>query len=92
MEINNTVTDVFDDFISAKIASGLSVKTIKTYKGQFKTIQNYIKLNIPIDELTKEALQKMILNMRKKDISPNTISSYVRTFKTFLSWCNDVKV
>ncbi len=89
MEINNTVTDVFDDFISAKIASGLSPKTIKTYKGQFKTIQNYIKLDIPIDELTKEALQKMILNMRKKDISPNTISSYVRTFKTFLSWCND---
>ena len=92
IKISNTVKETFGDFIISRKAKGLSDKTLTTYNQHFKAIQRHIDVDIPIDDLTKTNLESMISSMRKAELAPNTISSYVRTMKTFLSWCNDEEI
>ena len=37
----------------------------------------------------RQALDNMILQMRKEGLSDSSINSYTRTLKCFLSWCNE---
>lgn len=89
MKVSKTTAEFFDDFIIAKRAKGLSDKSIKSYISHFKGISRHLDITIPIDELSKADLESMISSMRKSELSSNSISSYVRVIKTFLSWCND---
>lgn len=92
MKQNDTIAEIFDDFIMSRKAKGLSDKTISSYMSHFKSIQKYIDVDIPIDELSKDDLENMIANMRNAELAANSISSYVRVFKSFLSWCNDEEI
>lgn len=89
MKISNTIAETFDDFISSKKSKGLSEKTLITYKQHFHTLSNILCADKSIDDLTKEDLESMISILRESNLSANSISSYVRTMKVFLSWCND---
>ena len=42
-----------------------------------------------ITALQKSDLDRVIAGMRDFGLAPNTIASYVRILKSFLSWCNE---
>ena len=81
-----SVADAFRRCIVSKSAEGLSSKTISTYKSHFQTLSNYFDTSMNISELDRNVLEDVITSLRKKDLSPNTISSYCRTLRAFLSW------
>ncbi len=89
MKTSLSIAEYFDDFIIAKQAVGLADKTIKSYKSHLKGISRHLDITIPIEELRKSDLDSMLNSMRTSGLSSNSISSYVRVIKTFLSWCNE---
>ena len=92
MKIGNTIAETFEDFIISRKTRGLSDKTLTTYNQHFRALRWHIDVDIPIDDLTKTDLESMVSSMRAAELAPNTISSYVRTIKTFLSWCNEEEI
>lgn len=89
IKLSVTVAESFDDFILSRKAKGLSEKTLTTYTQHFAAIGKHLSTDIPIDELSKEDLERMISRMRDAELSSNSIRSYTRTLKSFLSWCNE---
>lgn len=92
MKVSNTISETFEDFITSRKSKGLSEKTIVTYNQHFHTLSNILNCDMPIDDLTKEDLELMVATLRDSNLSTNSISSYVRTMKTFLSWCNEEEI
>ena len=84
-----TLEECFEKFINSKTAEGLSKKTISGYIGHFKTISRYVNIQTPIAEFQKEEAEEMVKRMQATELATNSIASYIRTFKTFISWCNE---
>ena len=89
--VQNTIPleEVLQDFLLAKKAAGLADKTLKTYQQHFSAIGKHLDMATPIGEVTREKLDTMIVSMRNASLAPTSIKSYVRSFKAFLSWCNE---
>lgn len=81
------IEEVFPRFVNAQMAKGVSDKTVLTYNRHFHSLGYHLDMTMTFDELTKEALDSMLVSLRKSGVSPNTISSYARVFRTFLKWC-----
>ena len=79
----------FKRFIIAKKAKGLADKTLKTYQQHLSAISKHLDLRQSIEKLNTNSLEQMIVSMREAGLSSNTIRSYTRTMKSFLSWCNE---
>lgn len=92
MKASRTVAEIFGDFIMSRKAKGLSDKTVLSYKSHLKSIRNHLDIDMSIDDLSKNDLENMVESMRDSGLATNSISSYVRVFKTFLSWCNDEEI
>ena len=92
IKISVTVSDVFHDFLMAKKSMGLSEKTIITYGQHFSAIAKHLQVDKLIGELDKTDIESMIASMRDTGLSANSIKSYTRTFKSFLSWCNEAEI
>lgn len=92
MNYSESIQDVFERFILLKKACGLADKTISTYSQQFNSLSPYLDLSLPIDTLTDTDLSKMINQMRDSGLSANTIRSYTRNLKVFLTWCNQENI
>lgn len=89
MKTSKTMKEFFDDFIIAKKAQGLADKTIKSYQSQIRAVNNHLDVNVPIEDITKSDLEKMVTSMRNSNLAANSISTYVRILRVFLSWCNE---
>ena len=74
-------------FVNAQMAKGVNDKTVLTYNRYFHSLGYHLDMTMTFDELTKEGLDSMLVSLRKSGVSPNTISSYARVFRTFLKWC-----
>ena len=85
MKTSKSMKEFFDDFIIAKKAQGLADKTITTYQSQFRAVSNHLDITVPIEDLTKSDLDSMVASMRQSDLATNSISSYVRILRVFLS-------
>ena len=83
------VFEAFERFLQERQASGLTDKTVESYRNSFNSISLRMDLTKPITDLCKDDLQMMILRMREDNLSPTTINTYTRALKTFLLWCND---
>ena len=83
-----TLQDVIPLFLTAKEAQGVTDQTILSYKSHLKTLGNYLDFSMPFEELTKDTLDDMIVNMRHKGLAHNSIASYCRVLRVFLNWCN----
>lgn len=83
-----SVEERFQQFLSASAARGLSDKTLKTYKTHFHCISKHLDTAVSLTSLTKTDMENMIAAMRASGLSANSISSYIRAFKSFLAWCN----
>ena len=80
--------EVFDSFIVAKTAKGVSDVTIRNYHQNLHNISLHFDITMPFDELTKDDLDQMIVSMRRAGLAHNTISTYVRLIRAFLNWAN----
>lgn len=83
-----TMNEAFEEFILDKKAEGISDKTLESYSSHFRSIGKILDTETPIEELTEKQLKQMVADMRETSLAPNSIASYVRTLKSFLSWCN----
>lgn len=84
-----SIEERFQQFLSASAARGLSDKTLKTYREHLLCISKHLDITTPLSNFTKQDAEDMVTSMRESGLSPNSISSYVRAFKSFLTWCND---
>ena len=84
-----TIEEIYGNFLSAAASRGVKDKTLDTYRQHFHAISKRLDVELPIAELTKQDLEDMILSMREDQLADSSISSYTRTLKTFLSWCNE---
>lgn len=83
-----TIEQVFDDFVIAQTANGLSEVTLRNYKLHLHSISKHLDIHQPMEALTKKQLEEMIVSMRQAGLAHNSISGYARVFRTFLNWCN----
>ena len=83
-----SIEERFQQFLSASASKGLSDKTLKTYQSHFLCISKHLDIFAPLSGFSKADAEGMITSMRKSGLSANSISSYVRAFKSFLAWCN----
>ena len=70
----------------------MAEKAIKSYRQQFDSLSRHLDVTMPIEALSKSDLDCMAASMRESEPAANSISSYVRVFKVFLSWCNEKNI
>lgn len=85
-KIGVSVKGVFEDFVVAQTAKGYTEKTIANYRSHFKSISRHIDIDQAFSDLTQADIDGMIVSMRESGLATNSISSYVRVFKTFMNW------
>lgn len=86
---SKSISEVFQEFVMSQSAKGVSDATLETYHQHITCIAKHLDTQQSISDLTKTALDTMLVSMRDSGLSPNSISSYSRVFKTFLNWCKD---
>ena len=84
-----SIKERYQQFLSAGAARGLSDKTLKTYREHLQCISKHLDITTPLALMTKSDLEAMVTSMRTSGLATNSISSYVRAFKSFLTWCRD---
>lgn len=85
-KIGVSVKEVFEDFVVAQTAKGYTEKTIANYRSHFKSTSRHIDIDRAFSNLTQADIDGMIVSMRESGLATNSISSYVRVFKTFMNW------
>ena len=78
-----SIKGAFDEFVVAQTAKGFSESTIKNYHSHFHSISKHFDIEKPFGELTQADIDGMIVSMRESGLATNSISSYLRVFKTF---------
>ena len=83
---NQTVAEIFERFVASQTAKGVSDKTIRNYHSHLHSLQKHLDFSASLATLTKEDLDNMVISMRQSGLAHNSISSYLRVFRTFLNW------
>ena len=84
---NLSIKEAFKDFVVAQTAKGVSDKTVETYHVHFRSIGKHLDTSLTFDVLKQTDLDRMVVSMRQSRLAHNSISSYLRVFRTFLNWC-----
>lgn len=84
-----TMADAFESFLYYKTAQGVTDKTLESYRSHFKSISKHLDTSIQLSQLSRDHIQCAISEMRQSNLSPNSIASYVRVIKVFLSWARN---
>ena len=84
---NPSVSEVFSFFITSQAAKGVSDKTLANYQSHFKSFSQHLDSSVPMSSLKIETIEQMVVSMRKSGLAHNSISSYLRVFRTFINWC-----
>lgn len=87
--VSSTIEETFQDFILSRKTKGLAEKTLQSYQSQFRAIARHMDVTMEMSALKRSDLDAAILSMRDAGLSSNSINSYTRTLKSFLSWCNE---
>lgn len=83
---NLSIIEAFKDFVVAQTAKGVSDKTVETYHAHFRSIGKHLDTSLTFDVLKQTDLDRMVVSMRQSRLAHNSISSYLRVFRTFLDW------
>ena len=79
--------ELFPRFVAAKIAEGVSEKTVSGYWQHWKCIGKHLDLDKTLDQVTQDDINNVVVSMRRSGLAHNSISSYTRVLRTFLKWC-----
>lgn len=88
LHLGATIEETFKDFIISRKSKGLAEKTLESYQSHFKAIARHLDISLDIEHLSKSDLESMVSSMRDAGLATNSINSYTRLLKEFLSWCN----
>ena len=66
---------IFSLYLSAAAAKGVKDKTLNTYKQHFRAISKRLDETTPIEKLTSDDLDLMILRMREEQLSDSSIKA-----------------
>lgn len=80
MNCTATLDETFADFLLSRRAKGLA---------EWKAVVRQLDTGMDVAALQKTDLDDMIVSMRDAGLSPNSINSYMRVLKSFVSWCNE---
>lgn len=86
---SSSIQERFEQYLSAASAKGLSSKTLKTYRQHFHCISKHLDITVPLSSLSRAQVDATIVSMRNSGLSANSISSYLRAFNSFLTWCRE---
>ena len=81
-----SIKGTFEDFVVTQTAKGVSDKTVETYHAHFRSIGKHLDTSLTFDVLKQTELDRMVVSMRQSGLAHNSISSYLRVFRTFLNW------
>ena len=84
-----TLEEAFGNFLLIKTSQGVTEATLKNYKSSLHCVFYYIDTSISLNELQKSDLQIGIAKMRATNLATNTIATYVRILRVFLSWAKE---
>ncbi|MCD7946827.1 MAG: phage integrase SAM-like domain-containing protein, partial [Oscillospiraceae bacterium] len=85
---NSAMSEVFERFIKASLAKGVSERTVKTYRSHLKCVSRHLDIEMPFCNLSNDVINSMIVSMRESGLVHNSISSYTRVLRTFFNWCS----
>lgn len=90
MKPKNTraLNEIYESFVFTKKVQGCSEATLRNYTDRLHNISKFLDIEMPLCNLTKRHLEEMIYQMREAGLAHNSIATYVRSFRTFLLWCN----
>lgn len=84
-----SIEEAFNNFLLAKNMEGLAEKTLVSYRNHLHCMAKHIDVNMPISQLDTLDFQKMICSMRESNLASNSIASYVRVLRAFLTWAKN---
>ena len=76
--------ELFPSFVAAKIAEGVSDKTVIDYRQHWKCIGKHLDLDQPLAEVAQDDINRVVVSMRQSGLAHNSISSDTRVLRTFL--------
>lgn len=84
-----SVENFFPQYLISCSANGFAETTLQTYKVHLNCVAKYLDSSIPLSSLTKADVEQAVAAMRESGLAHNSIASYMRVFKAFISWCNE---
>ena len=67
----------------------MSDATLSNYHHHLRAIAKHLDIEMPLDELSKRHLERMVVSTKEAGLAHNTIVTYLRVMNTFLRWCQD---
>lgn len=83
-----TYVEVFQTFITAKIAEGVADITVCNYYNNLHLIPKYMDTSRTFGELTQWYIDEIVMSMRREGQAHNFMSTYLRIVRTFWNWCS----
>lgn len=81
-----TLQECFNEFIIDKQAQGLSPKSIESYGNALHVFLKYMGNDVEIQNIGLKHVKQYAIDLRSRDISSATLSTYIRNTKIFLRW------
>lgn len=81
-----TLQAAFNEFLIEQQIRGNSLKTIDYYNYCLKPLLASLPQDLPVASLTLKDLQSYALQLRQRAIASNSVKSYVKGTKAFVSW------
>ena len=90
VEEDLSFNELFPRFVAAKIAEGVSEKTVSGYWQHWKCIGKHLDLDKTMDQVTQDDINNVVVSMRRSGLAHNSVSSYTRVLRTFLNCAEDM--
>lgn len=84
-----TIQEAFENFILSRRLADLSPKSIYDYTCFIAPFVDSVGRNKPINEVQQTDINRYIEKLLNRQISKNTLATYIRNVKVFLKWCSE---
>ena len=84
---STSLKEVWECFIVSKTSKCVSDATLSNYHHHLRGIGKHLDIEMPLAELSKRDLERMVVSMKEAGLAHNTIATYLRVMNTFLRWC-----
>ena len=85
-----SLKEVWEWFIISKTSKCVSDATLSNYRHHLRGIGKHLNVEMPLAELSKRDLERMVVSMKEAGLAHNAIATYLRVMNTFLHWCQEI--